>query len=356
MEGCKKALRSILLIEQYGLGDGVLCTPALEALAAAHPQARITTYASPLVAQLRKPCPLIHEIICAGEEDKLLGGRFDATVDFAGRFRIARLCRRIGSPIRVGAPWWPFRLGASFFYTHVVRDKPGRHVVEHKLDLARRLGAQVNGPVKLRLWLTPEAEEGAQRWLAQEGAGPRLLALNIGGGGSRERSQLGRQWPIGAFAELAGLARKSLGLEPVVVGGPEDVPRSRQLVSLASERVLVAAGRLSILETAALLKKCQAAASSDTGPMHLAAAVGIPIVAIFGRSDPRWSGPWGEHEIVSAGFACSPCRGRPHSRWRPCLRNYSCMAAVQPEQVFSALVRLLSPRLDSRRDAVGKQP
>jgi len=350
------SISSILLIEQYGLGDGVLCTPALEALAAAHPQARITTYASPLVAQLRNPCPLVHEIICAGEEDKLLGRRFDATVDLTGRFRIARVCRRIESPIRVGAPWWPFRLGSSLFYTHVVRDKPGQHVVEHKLDLARRLGAQVNGPARLRLWLTPQAEEGARRWLAQQGAGPQLLALNIAVGGKRTGSQRGRRWPIGAFAELAGLARKSLGLEPVVVGGPEDVPRARQLVSLASERVLAAAGQLSILETAALLKRCQAAVSGDTGPMHLAAAAGVPIVAIFGRSDPSWSGPWGEHDIVSAGFACSPCRGRPHLRWRPCLRNYSCMAAVQPEQVFSALVRLLSPRMPGSGDAAGKQP
>jgi ADP-heptose:LPS heptosyltransferase len=338
-------ISSILLMERYGLGDGVLCTPVVEALSAAYPQARITTYASPYVAELRRTCPLVHEIIPAGGEGQLLRRCFDATVDLTGRLSMARLCRRIGSPIRVGAPWWRLRVGASLFYTHVVRDRPGQHVVEHKLDLARRLGAQVSNPMRLRVWLKPEDEEAARRWLAQAGAPMQsgLLALNIAVGGKRTGSQLGRRWPIEAFAELSELARKSLRLEPVVVGGPEDAAHARQLASLVSGRVLVAAGQLSIMETAALLKQCEAIVSGDTGPMHLGAAVGVPVVAIFGRSDPGWSGPWGKHEIVRAGFACSPCRGRPHSRWRPCLRNYDCVSAVKPEQAFLALVRILSP-------------
>ena len=327
----------ILLIERYGIGDGVLSGPAVEGLREAYPDAHITSLATAGVAELRRPSPLIDQVIVV--DAGLPGGigPFDIIVDLTGKLSTARLARRIGAPMRAGTPWWPTRLFARRFYTHTVRPRPGIHVVEHKCDLAIATGAS-RCPGPPRLWLTEQDHEAAARWL--QAAGIRqddcIIAVNPG---SHSR---GRAWHAEGFAAVCNAVAEIEGGVAVVIGGSEDVSAAQRIAALARRPPTVAAGRLTLLQTAALLSRCAAIVTGDSGPMHIAAALGARVVALFGRSDPTWSGPSGEgHVVVTAGLPCSPCRGMPHSRYRICLRRYSCMGRITPEQVVGALHQVL---------------
>ena len=327
----------ILLIERYGIGDGVLSGPAIEALRKAYPDAHITSLATAGVAELRRPCPLIDHVIVMDRGFPGSIGPFDITVDLTGKMSTARLARRTEAPLRVGTPWWTTRLLAGLFYTHTVRPRPGIHVVEQKCDLAIAAGAS-RCLAPPRLWLTDEDHQAADAWLrsADINGSERIVALNPG-----SRSH-GRAWHAEGFAAVCDAVAGIEGGVAVVIGGSEDVSMAQRIAALARHPPAVAAGMLTIRQTAALLSRCTAIVTGDTGPMHIAAAVGTRVVALFGRSDPRWSGPFGTgHVIVTAGLPCSPCRGMPHSRCRICLRRCSCMGRITPEQVVGALHQVL---------------
>jgi ADP-heptose:LPS heptosyltransferase len=334
----------ILLIEQYGIGDGVLSTPAIAGVRKAHPDAHITSLAAAGVAELRHPCPLVDRVaeISPGPMPDL--GQFDMIVDLTGKLSTARLARRLRAPVRVGCPWWTGRLFVGLFYTRRVAARRGIHVVEHKCDIAVAAGAS-GCPVRPEIWLTEQDHEAAKSWLHAAGidADDCVVAVNPG---ARSR---GRAWRVDRYAAVCDALRQSEGCAAIVVGGPEDVVAARNIAALCSSKPAVAAGMLTVRQTAALLSRCAALVTGDTGPMHIAAAVGTRVIALFGRSDPWWSGPLGEgHVIVTAGLACSPCRGMPHLRHRICLTRYACMDRITPEQVIGALHQVL----DHRRKAV----
>jgi len=352
-------MRSLLLIEEYGLGDAVLATPALEALAARYPTVQITTIGPPAVVEVRRPCPLVHEVVDSrlfpiglGKTEFLRRRAFDAVADLTGKFRTGLLAWRTRASQRVGTPWWRPPWLASLFYTDIVPCSSKIHVVQHKADIARALGAE-RVPDRLRLWLTHEDKTQAEQWLARHEvrAGECLVALNPGG------ASRGRQWTIRGFAQVCRqLARR--GMRCVITGGAQDRHAAEAIAGESGGSPLVAAGEMSVGGTAALLSRCAAIVTGDTGPMHLAAAVGTPVVALFGRSDPSWSGPWGvEHVIVSKEMECSPCRGQPGMSWRRCRRNYACMSEITADEVIQALDSCLAAGAASQSsDGLIQQP
>jgi lipopolysaccharide heptosyltransferase II len=333
-------MRSLLLIEEYGLGDAVMSTPALEALAARYPNAAITSIGPPAVAELRAVCPLVREAVDSrlfpigvGKTSFLRRRSFDAVVDLSGKFRTGWLAWRTRAAERVGTPWWQPPWLASTFYTEVVACRPRAHAVEHKLGLARALGAD-DVPDRLRIWLTHQDEAQAERWLGERGTDS-PIALNPGG------ASRGRQWTAEGFAEVCRLLA-GRGIRCVITGGTQDRAVAERISEGSGASPSIAAGELSVRGTAALLSRCAAVVTGDTGPMHLAAAVGTPIAALYGRNDPCWTKPWrAAHVVVSKGLECSPCRGRPRMSSRRCRRNYACMTEITPAEVLQALDSLL---------------
>jgi len=336
-------MRSLLLIEEYGLGDAVMATPALEALAARYPTAAMTVIGPPPVAELRRPCPVVREVVDSslfpvgiGSTSFLRRRSFDAAVDLTGKFRTALLAWRTRAGQRIGTPWWRPPWLASTFYTQVVPCRPRRHAVEHKADLARALGAD-KVPDRLRLWLTHDDEAHAERWLAERALGPADTLLGLHPGGASH----GRQWTPAGFAEVCRRLT-ARGLRCIITGGAQDRPLAARIADQSGAAPFIAAGELPVRASAALLDRCAAVITGDTGPMHLAAAVGTPIVALFGRSDPSWTRPWNApHVLVSADLDCIPCRGRPRMSSARCRRNLACMTQITPDQVVEALDRLL---------------
>ena len=324
-------MNRLLAIEQYGLGDAVLSVPVLEALRRRWPQAELATLAGGGALALRQAFPCSFRVLSAPPQAE----PWDAVLDLTGKLRTARLARRLAAAVVVGTPWWALRWGAGRCYTRVVSPEPGRHAVEHRLAMLAALGIEV-GSAPPRLAASGEDREWAREWLeAHRLPGP-LVALHPGG-----RSR-GRSWGAPAYGELVGRLAPE-GMVCLLVGEGRERAMLEGIASRMPGQALVAAD-LPLGRLAALLEQCRGFVGGDSGPLHLACALGVPVVALFGRSDPAWCGPYSDlARVITLGWPCSPCRRWPHERWRPCLRRYGCVRRIPVERVAEALLQAVSP-------------
>ncbi|HLH24970.1 MAG TPA: lipopolysaccharide heptosyltransferase II [Chloroflexota bacterium] len=341
-------VRRILVIRLDLLGDLVFAAPALAALRAAYPAAELTLltlpYTRPLatlipgvdrtlaldVNRYRRPAGWRHlgEVLALVRQ--LRTARFDLCLALHGR-PAGALALLSGARYRVGyaAHAYPFAFNLP---------APGRryerrqHEVEYCLDLARRVGA--NGPPVPRL--TAPATDYRVPGLAP---GERYLVLHPGASnGSAKR------WPATAWGQLAHAAARELGLRVVLSGGAGE----RALVAAVAAGARASAVPLvgtSLLELAALLAGAEAVVSGDTGPLHVAAALGRPVLGIYGPTDPVQTGPLGARAaVVRRPVPCGPCYDlRAPAECKLPDGAHVCMRELQPDTVLAALLDLLRP-------------
>jgi heptosyltransferase-2 len=186
------------------------------------------------------------------------------------------------------------------------------------------------------LGLQPQDYAAADGWLAAHGVGPRFAALAPGSIWGTKR------WPY--YAELAA----ALDRTSVIVGGMEDVPLADSIVATAPGRVVSAAGALSLRASAALIERASVLITNDSAPLHLATAVGTPVVALFGPTVPEFGfGPRGPGDVIlgMADLACRPCSS--HGPPTCPLGHHRCMRDLSVETVAKAVAPLASAE-DSR--------
>jgi len=303
----------ILLVKLSSMGDVLHTLPTLEALRARFPRGHITWLVEGAYAPLLAGHPALDEVWEAprlrprqwlkGPQRAALrrlvrnlrASSFDLVIDLQGLLKSAVWVALARSPRKVG--YNGTREGSYLVLTErVPRFDPDSHAVWRYLHLAHHLGAP-QGPPLFRLGLTPQAPEALP-------AGP-LAVLHPG---ARWPTKL---WPAPAWAELARWLGRSQGFQVALTGAPED----RELASAilahlgdAGVAVLNLVGRTSLAELAGVLDQAKLAVTTDTGAMHLAAALGTPVAALFGPTAPWRTGPFEEgHEIVRLGVDCSPC-------------------------------------------------
>lgn len=295
----------ILCIRNDRLGETVLTLPAVSALHRAYPKAEITLMVRPELAGLLDGLPDAAEVWADDAPSggfwwqrarrlaaKIRSGRFDLAVVFNAKKDLHLAVRLAGIPRRAGyARKWGWCL------TIRVPDRKhagDRHEVDCNLDLVRALGEPVFAPA----WRLPgyhREREEIRRRLA--GASRPLVAVHPW------TSNPVKQWPVAKFRELIG--RLSAHADVAVVGGPEFRPRAAEAVPPEASGILDFTGRTSLRELAALLQESAVLVSNDSGPVHLAAALGTKTVVLFGGTDPatgpaRW-GPWGlGHTVLRA--------------------------------------------------------
>ncbi|HET9494923.1 MAG TPA: glycosyltransferase family 9 protein, partial [Chloroflexia bacterium] len=264
--------------------------------------------------------------------------RYDALAVFHhfttrwGSIKFRTLAFAAGSPVRAGLD-----NGRGGFLTLHALDRGfgAAHEVDYWLSVAGLLGADPRAGYRPSLPVTQRHRDDAARLLQDTGnrhamTPAPLVALHPGAG----RYSMARIWPVERFAQVARALVDRYGAEIVIVGGPDEAESAAELEAKVERpgRVHAFAGRTSIHVTAALLERCDLFVGNDSGPMHMAAAVGTPVVAVFGPSN--W-GAWGPyappdehspHAIVRRDLPCMPCFYRAHSLGlregcgpRPCL-------------------------------------
>ncbi len=318
------------------LGDVVLSTPVLTQLRQAYPQAFLAMMVRPACRELIEGHPALNDALVydkAGPQRSVLG-----TV------RFARGLRRYGFDTALilhptnrshWIPWLagiPMRIGynrkCAWLLTHRVphrKQEGAKHEAEYALDMLRVLGIEPATPAPL-VPIHPAADQRVRQLLRQQGVSDAALLVAM----HPSASDSSKRWPAERFAQLADRLAQEHRAHILVVAGPEDAPHARTVVHQMRQRAVNFAGALSVGELAALLARCRLLVSNDSGPVHIAAAVGTPVVAIFGRNQPginaaRWR-PLGSGHIVLE---------------KPADRRFSYIADWSVDDVFRATQDIL---------------
>jgi heptosyltransferase-1 len=302
---------NILLIKPSSLGDIVMALPALSALRRSFPQARLTWLVRPEFAPLIEGHPHLDAIVFFDRRrfaqawrspgaarslltlvSELRGRRFDAVLDLQGLFRTGLLSWLSGSPHRFGPRW---REMAYLFYTTSI---PPRlewiHVVDYYLKLAGTVGAS-DLRVEFVLPEKPAAATAARELLAHHSIPPERYAVIIPGS-----AQTSKCWPAERFAALVDRLAAEHGLTVAATGSQAERPTIEEIRRLSKHPVVNLASQTSLPELIEVLRGAQLVVSNDTGPGHIAAALGRPLVMLFSWSNPLRVGPYGRPECVVA--------------------------------------------------------
>ncbi|UCE83958.1 MAG: lipopolysaccharide heptosyltransferase II [Deltaproteobacteria bacterium] len=345
---------NILIVKLSALGDVVQTIPTFEALRKQYPTAHIVWLVEEEAADLLTHYPGLDEVLVCGRRSwlKELRKPFSWPAVFLDVFRFGRRLRQryydviidlqglLKSAIWVGLARGDRKIGfdrtreASW---RVLNERlpaydPDRHALERYLDVARYLGAEVDS-VRVQDPWTPAEELQFQRRLeriTENSEGPLVACHPI----SKWQSKL---WPEEYFSQLTADMIARLRAKVVFTGGPEDSQAIARIISKAGSRGLFNwAGTTNLRELAFLYRHAAVVVSTDSGPMHLAAAVGTPVVALFGPTAPWRTGPYGEvHRVLRVDRDCSPC-------FQKTCDTVDCMAEIKVEDVFQIVSEQLN--------------
>lgn len=333
-------LRRILCLRLRSMGDAVLMTPALAALRTGLPEAELSVVLSEELTDLFEEQPLVDRVLSlgGGPVDKLsLAGSirragFDAVINFHGGPTSAWLTAASGARLRVGRDTYRF----SFVYN--VRAKPPEevfsepsavHTVQTQASLVACMGLAVRD-LSLRLRVPESARRSLAGRLAELGAATTGYVIV-----QPTASFATKEWPEDRFVQLMRRLRDETGF-PLVVS----LPGGSALVDDLARDFPVLSG-LPAGELMALMENARLYVGNDSGPMHVAAALGTPVVGIFGSSDPKRWHPWRvPHRTLWAGLECSPC----HGKWCANPNQLACLREISVDSVLDATRSLLSER------------
>jgi lipopolysaccharide heptosyltransferase I len=341
-------MNRVLLVRLGALGDIVHAIPVAAALRRAYPSARIDWLVSAKHREILDLVPVVdRRIVISDRRGDAAGGTpllsairelrstgYDVAIDLQGRIKSAIISRSSGAARVIGfnARYAREPL-ARFFYTDV-HDPGGdgmyartetRHVVAINLGLLKLLGvtpAETEFPI-----VAPDSPAGRSMI---EATGGRYALLNPGAAWPNKR------WPAPRLAALAAALRERHGLMSVVIWGPGERALADEVVAGAGGAA-IRSPETSIADIVALARGASVMVSGDTGPTHIGAAVGTPIVGIYGPTRPERNGPWMPHdETVSRAEVCQ-CH-----HLRQCRRDRMCLLDIEVSEVLAAVERRLA--------------
>jgi heptosyltransferase I len=327
-----------LLVRLGSLGDVIHALPAASALRDAFPEARIDWLIEPKWRRLLEGNPDLTEVMPLEKKTaagliatirKLRAAHYTCAIDFQGLYKSALPAFASGAQRRIGFPSTYAREGfASVFYTDKINPR-GAHKVDHNLTLAQAADASPSPP-RFPLTLRPEDEKQVTQDLACHNLAE-FFVLNPGGGW---RSKC---WPPERYGELHHRLAAQLGWRGIITFGPGEESLAQELVSAAGNPPPIALP-LGLGPLMALLRRAKFVVSADTGPLHLASALGTPVVGLYGPTDPARNGPYGGTSIVIRNPAKSETTYRRGASYS------SPMLSITADQVADAVARLLNAK------------
>jgi lipopolysaccharide heptosyltransferase I len=316
-------VKRVLIVRLGSLGDIVHAVPAAAAIDRAWPDARLEWLVDARHRELVDLVPIVDEVIelrsptLAGWIDatrRLRQRRYDVAVDFQGLLKSAVLARASGARRVAGFSIWHLReRTARPFYSHTAEPDDGVHVVRKNLALVASLGVEA-----VRLEFPLDA-------VRSSAAGAPFALVNPGAAWPNKR------WPPARFGELSAILRARFGLMPFVLWGPDEAQLAHS-VAAASNGVASVAPRTTIADLVELARAASLMVSGDTGPIHLAAAVGTPIVGIYGPTSPARNGPWLTADRCLSRFEKCECHHQ-----RRCTARAWCLEDVTVAEVVDAV-------------------
>ncbi len=325
------------------LGDAVLALPAMAALRAHFASAEMTVAASPAVAALLKEPSDVRpdHVLILPEKPKaaaraIRDGAFELGILFPNSFGSAWMLKRAGVPQRWGiardARGWLLSRRSAI-------GRQGGHHADYYRNLVRGFGIPCDdGPPTLGVSTASRAE--AVALLERAGVTPETRLVGVAPGAAYGQA---KQWPPARMAEVIARLIRDRDVTCVIVGAVHDRAASREIESWlrahapdARAKVVDLVGRTELGALAGLASMCRVFVSNDSGAMHVAAALGRPVVAMFGPTDERVTRPLGRGDVLTSDVFCRPCH------LRDCPIDHRCMKRITVETVFAAVSRHLA--------------
>lgn len=344
--GQQDGVSKILVIELWGIGDVVLATPALAALRAGFPNAHLSLLAKPYAEELLRESGLVDEVIAfdfpwtgaAGRYSparyevpailallrRLRDASYDVTIDARRDVRSNLVAYATGAPRRIGFDFG----GGSYLLTDAMPsgDQSG-HKVADWLELLAPLGINTTGDERPILRVAQEENRWAEAEFAARGITRDKPVLAVHSGASRTV----RRWPASRYAAALEHVRDIAGAQVVILSDATGC--GDELAALTG----AATFNVSLREMMALISRCDAMLCADSGPMHIATALGTPVIALFGPQRREWYGPRGtEHAVVQVDeMPCRPC-------FDACrFAEPFCMTRLSEQSVADAVIQIL---------------
>jgi 3-deoxy-D-manno-octulosonic-acid transferase/heptosyltransferase-1 len=361
---------NILIVKLSAIGDVIHTLPSLAALRRCHPDADITWVVEEAAADLLTENPNLNRVIVSGRKrwiEELRQGKiaapfremlsffseirrrpYDLVIDFHGLLKSAAIVLISGGKRKLG--YDSLQELSGLFYNEKIPEQMGKHAVDRYLDFVRHLAGNQDGRNAACLKGPPEftitiGEEEQRRVAALLDEHAQILPpAKTDHPGKAERGRCfvavnpvafweTKLWEDEKFAELGDRLREELGIGIVLTGG-EAGPLERIRGRMRTNAVNLG-GRTTLRELACLYRQAALVVTTDSGPMHLAAAMGTPVVALFGPTDPARTGPYGPgHRVIRRALSCAPCLRKQCETTR-------CMTEISVKEVFEAVREIL---------------
>jgi heptosyltransferase II len=336
--------KKILIVSVNWLGDVLFTTPFIKAVREANPEGRIACLIHPRCAEILDPNPRIDELILYDEEGihRSLAGKirliselrkkdFDTTFILHRSFTKALITYLAGIKERIGYA----TKKRSWLLTLTAEEPPAdTHKVEYFLGLARSAGIELKGPPSYEFQVQGEDRKFASDMLRGHGAeeADRVAILCPGGNWDPKR------WPKENFASLGDMLAEKIGLKIVISGAAKDAGLADSIANMMRAKAVITCGATSLGTLGALFERACLVIANDTGPMHLAVAVGAPTIALFGPTSPAVTGPYGRgnYRVISKHESCDiPC-------YDFTCKDNRCMAAIGVDEVLREAIDMLA--------------
>lgn len=348
-------IEKILIIRLSSLGDIVLTTPVIKSVKQKFPQSKIFFLTKSQYQDLLKSDPNIFSLIKFDPVKKhkgILGFlklvkelktfNFDLVVDLHANLRsfFIRHLLKTGIKIKYDKRWW-----ARFLLVHFKFLKAkSTHTVDSYLERLKKIG--VNSFEKdPKIFLDQESENFLKDFLIEKKIEKDDIVVGIHPGARWET----KRWIEEKFAKVCQILNQKAELKIILFGDQKDQEVIERISSQIEDQKLFKAVNLPLNKFMSLIKRCDCFITNDSGPMHIASALGVPVVAIFGPTHPRLGfSPMGSENIVlTANVKCSPCS--LHGEKRCHKKSRYCMDLIEPEMVTDAVGRLLKKRFSLKK-------
>ena len=317
-----------------------MALPALCAVRARFPEAEITILAKSYIAAIYEHQGVCNKLLALTGKRQLIpelrAQKFDAALLLQNAFEAAWIAWRAKIPERVGYA----RDGRRLLLTKAIRVPKAGEIPPHEqyyyLELLRRAGwvEKPSSESHIKLNVSQEKLGHAGNFLQAAGALPGKLRIAVGAGASYGSAKC---WPPGRFAELCNRLRATPDADVILFGTAAEAPVAAAIIAGMRHPPIDLTGKTSIADLPALLAQCHVFVGNDSGAMHVAAAVGLPVVAVFGPTDPFGTAPVTPRcSIVQEKPYCSPCF------LRRCPTDHRCMTRITPDAVAAAANRWIS--------------
>jgi heptosyltransferase-1 len=320
----------ILVVKPSSLGDVVHSLPFLKAIKTRFPAASIHWVIAKGLESVFEGHPMIDKLWVINKDDwKKMGNlkatakelrelfknlkkeKYDIVFDLQGLLRSGIITSTGDAPVRIG--FKEAREGSRFFYTHKVEGGKNIHAVDRYLKMAQFVGCDISDII----FPLPSGTQTSP--FIKSSLSAREYSVIVPG--ARWKT---KRWPAEKFGKLSS----HLPLKSIIVGGRDDKDIADEIVSLSSGRAMSLAGKTDLMELIEVMKHAKFVVSNDSGPMHIAAALGIPVFAIFGPTDPEKTGPYGKgHTVIRENVPCAPC-------FRRTCEDLKCMNSLSVEKVY----------------------